>query len=180
MRRQLIATALLFAGAGWVVADEKDAKPGTTGGPPPGKGWRKNEVPAPTPTPTPAPQPKKSPKVTPTPPPPKPAPAPTPPKEEGIGKYVSAWAHQGIHGTQLAAKIHQLQATMAKAAPTPTPAKKPGKLEVTPPPVTPKQPKKGKGGGETDPTTPQAKTQPEPTPPPTPKQKKPKKGDQDG
>src|SRR5437868_6347031 len=106
MRRKLFTAAVLFsvtamlAGAGDARADEKDGK--SQGGPPPGKGWRKYETP---PAPTPAPKGKFTPQ--PTPKPKAKTPAPAPPKEEGIGKYVSAWAHQGIHGTQLAAKIHQ-------------------------------------------------------------------------
>jgi len=152
MRRNLFTLSMLLVFAGGAWADEKDekyAKPGAQAGPPPGKGWRKNETPTPAvpevkPT---APVPKA--KVE-TPPAPKAkAPVPTPPKEEGIGQQVSAWARSGIHGPQLAAKIHELQATMAKKD-VPPPTVKPAKPEVTPP--TPPTPKKGpkKGGGEED------------------------------
>ena len=146
MARKLLIAAVLFACAGRAVADEKDEKgkqPGATAGPPPGKGWRKNEPPAPTPAPTPAPKGK-----TPAPPakePAKPPVAKTPEKkpDDGIGPTVSKWAKSGIHGRELAAKIHQLQAARAKTTPTP-PATKPGKKqpEPTPPPTTPKKKKK--------------------------------------
>jgi hypothetical protein len=144
-----LLTAVLFVGAAWAVADEKDSKPGTpgtAGGPPPGKGWRKNETPAPVPTPTPSPKQKG---VTPVPPAPKqPANPPTAKKpDDGIGPIVSKWARAGIHGRDLAARIHQLQATRTKATPPTTKPEKKSKPEVTPtPPPTPK--KKGKPGGE--------------------------------
>jgi hypothetical protein len=154
------ATALLVC-AGGALGVEKDAK-GGAGGPPPGKGWRKNE-----PAPTPAPMPKKK-GVTPTPPAPPVAKAPAKPAD-GIGQQVSAWARSGIHGVQLAARIHQLQATRAEspspAPPAPAPKGKKGKQDVTPTP-----PPKGKKG------------QPEVAPtPPAPKGKKPKdkKGEDD-
>jgi len=139
MRRNLLTVTVLFALAGGVAADEKAekyAKPGTQSGPPPGKGWRKNETPVP-PAPMAIPAPKKSPMAV------KP-PAPVPQKkEDGIGPQVSAWARSGIHGRQLAAMIHQLQAVRAKQAPVaPQPTVKPGKgkPEVTPPaPITPKK-----------------------------------------
>ncbi len=122
MRRNLftLSVLLVFAGGAW--ADEKDVKPGTQAGPAPGKGWRKNETPTPA---VPAPMGKGKLEATPTPTPETKAPAQMPPKEEGIGKYVSAWARSGIRGPQLAAKIHALQATMVKQTnPTLTPKKK--------------------------------------------------------
>lgn len=157
MTRKLLTAAALVAGVlllctGWAVADEKDAKdakPGT-GGPPPGKGWRKNEAPA-----APAPAPNQGKYAVPTAPPAKgptaKAPVPTPPKDEGIGATVSAWARSGIHGRELAARIHQLQAVRAKTNPPPTakPEKK-GKPEVVPPTQPPTPKKKGKPGGEDD------------------------------
>ena len=96
---------LAYAGASW--ADEKDGKP-ATGSLPPGKGWRKGE-------PAPVPTPKR--KGTSTVVPAKPA-AQKP--DDGIGKQVSAWARAGIHGQQLAAMNHTLQAARPKA-PAPTP-----------------------------------------------------------
>ena len=156
MIRTLLTTAVLLACVGWVAADEKgekDTKAGTAGGPPPGKGWRKNETPAPA-TPTPAPKQKS---VTPAPPAPK---QPTPPTaakkpDDGIGPTVSKWARAGIHGRELAAKIHQLQATRAKTTsplPTTTKPEKKGKPEATPTPPTPPTPKskKPKDKGEDD------------------------------
>ncbi len=153
MRGILWTTVVLLLCAGSAWADEKDGKTGTPGGPPPGKGWRKNETPAPA-VPTPAPTPKQK-GVTPVPPPAKPPVTPPTAKkpDDGIGQTVSKWARSGIHGRELAAKIHQLQAARAKTtSPTPPPTAKPekkGKPEVTPtPPPTPK--KKGKPGGEDD------------------------------
>ena len=35
----------------------------------------------------------------------------TAPLTQGLGQIVSGWAHQGIVGTELAERIHQLQAT---------------------------------------------------------------------
>lgn len=45
----------------------------------------------------------------------------------GIGAQVSAWAHQGIHGTELAARIHQLHAMRGKAGGPPGQLKAQGK-----------------------------------------------------
>ncbi len=128
-----VASALLVCGGGaW--ADEQEGK----GGPPPGKG---KFAPAPTPKGQPEPYstPKGKPEVSPM--PKAKSSVPTPPKEEGIGAQVSAWAKSGVRGRQLAAMIHQLQATNAKQT---TPKKKPAKPEVTPMPPT-KAKKKGKG-----------------------------------
>ncbi len=147
MFRNMLLAAVMFAGAGSVVADEKDAKPGT-GGPPPGKGWRKNEVAV-------APQPKYAPTPKPAPTAVKPpAPVPAPKKPDGIGSQVAAWAKSGIHGRQLAAMIHQLQAVRAKQQPTtPPPTVKPkkGQPEVAQPPtINPKKPKKDGKKGQDD------------------------------
>ncbi|VTU02242.1 unnamed protein product [Gemmataceae bacterium] len=135
LKHALIAVALFTAAA----ADEKDAKPGTAG-PPPGKGWRRNEA-APAPGPKAGPAPKAT---KPAPPAAKPAPEPA---SEGIGPKVAAWAKSGIYGRQLAAMIHQLQATRAKQPVTPpAPAAKPKKGQPeAPPPAAPKKPKKSKG-----------------------------------
>ncbi len=35
----------------------------------------------------------------------------TAPLTQGLGQIVSGWTHQGIHGTELAERIHRLQAT---------------------------------------------------------------------
>ncbi|WP_439625357.1 hypothetical protein [Gemmata sp.] len=142
MLKHSLVAAVLFAAVGAVAADEKDAKPGTAG-PPPGKGWRKNEAPL-----APAPKTAPAPKAT------KPAPMavkPEPePASEGIGPKVSAWAKSGIHGRQLAAMIHQLQATRAKqpaTPPAPTAKPKKGQPDVAPP-APPKKPKKSKGDAQ--------------------------------
>ena len=141
MRRKLFTLAVLLACAGGAWADEKDAKPGTPEGPPPGKGWRKNEKPL-----APAPKGTGTLEATPAPkgkgysqtPAPKGKPnTPASAKDDGIGPQVSAWARSGIRGPQLAAKIHQLQATKAPAKP----GKKP--QEPVAPPMTPKKKKGG-------------------------------------
>ena len=145
MRRQLFAMTVLFAFVGGVLADEK-SKPEEGSGPPPGKGWRKSEA---------AVAPGQKQKPPPTLKPEKPAPpmgklgknAPPTGKavkaeDDGIGQQVSQWARSGIHGPQLAAMIHKLQATKSKVAPTVSPGKKPGKPEASPLPGT--KPGKGK------------------------------------
>jgi len=132
MTRVLTLVALLAtATVGW--ADEKDAKPGT-GGPPPGKGYRRNEVPKAVPA-----KPVKS----------QPPVAAAKPQPGGIGKYVSQWARSGIRGPALAAKIHELHASLGVKSESPKP---PVAKPATPylpevPMPKPKNPKK-KGGGE--------------------------------
>jgi len=146
--RVLTLFALLAAATvGW--ADEKDAKPGT-GGPPPGKGWRRNEVPEAVPAKPVRPQPPVA--VSAKPPKPvKPQPlvAAAKPQPGGIGKSVSQWARSGIRGPALAAKIHELQASSGmKSEPPKPPAVKPTKPYPPELPMPkPEKPKK-KGGGE--------------------------------
>ena len=135
MRRKLFTMAVLLAFAGGAWADEKDAKPDTQAGPPPGKGWRKNEAPPATP----APAPKGKGKLEATPAPKGKGYAPAPAKDDGIGPQVSALARSGIHGPQLAARIHQIQATMPKKT-------EPGKKQAAP--IPPTTPKKKKGGDD--------------------------------
>ncbi|MBA4192259.1 MAG: hypothetical protein C0467_30180 [Planctomycetaceae bacterium] len=150
MRRSLLTAAILLAFASGASADEKDgkyAKPGTQSGPPPGKGWRKNE-PLVSPTQMATPAPNKGPLAV------KP-PALVPQKKaEGIGTQVSTWARSGIHGRQLAARIHKLQATHANTSPVPLPPTVKSKEElpkVPPPPVYSKKPKKdGKKGKDNE------------------------------
>lgn len=143
-----LAALLLSATAGW--ADEKDAKPGS-GDPPPGKGWRKNE-----PAAVPAKPVKPQPPVAETPKRTKPgkpqSPVAAKPQPGGIGKSVSQWARSGIRGPALAAKIHELQASLGmKSGPPQPPAAKPVKppkaYQPEVPAPLPKGPKK-KGGAE--------------------------------
>jgi len=141
MRLKLLAAAGLFLlGAGVARADEK---PGTPGGPPPGKGKNKFVAPAAKPAP---PEPPAAKPMKPVPP----APATT----DGIGPKVSALARSGVHGRQLADAIHKMQAAstarQTENPPAPSPGVKPSKpaKKGDSPAPTPGKPGKGKGGGE--------------------------------